>query len=132
MPTGLLVTVPAPAPLSAMFSPTVPLADNVKVAVTDCALLRLTVQAPVPEHAPDHPENVLPDAGVAVSITVVPLLKLALQVCPQLIPAGELVTVPVPDPARATLSCACPCGFELEETALHPQNESSPTTHRHA
>ena len=34
--------------------------------------------------------------GVAVSVTVLPLLNEALQVPPQSIPAGVLVTVPVP------------------------------------
>ena len=35
--------------------------------------------------------------GVAVSVATVPLAKDSLQSIPQLIPAGELVTVPVPD-----------------------------------
>lgn len=55
-------------------------------------------------HAPDHPSKVLPDAAVAVSTTAVPLEKLAVQVPGQLIPAGLLVTVPVPEPALFTES----------------------------
>jgi hypothetical protein len=47
--------------------------------------------------------NLDPVAGVAVNCTTVPLEKFALQVCPQLMPEGELVTVPVPVPARATV-----------------------------
>ena len=57
----------------------------------------------VPPQAPDHPTNVEPAAGVAVKVTLEPLLKLALHVVPQLIPAGLLVTVPLPVPARVTL-----------------------------
>ena len=42
------------------------------------------------------------DAGVAVSVTDVPLSKFAVQVAPQLMPAGELETVPEPAPAVLT------------------------------
>src|SRR6266545_1873158 len=55
-----------------------------------------TTQAPVPLHPPVHPANVEPPAGVAVRVTEVPLAKSASQVLPQLIPAGLLVTVPLP------------------------------------
>jgi len=57
----------------------------------------------VPEHSPpDHPVNVEPDAGVAVSTTWVPSSNWAVHVLPQLIPLGELVTVPEPDPLSVT------------------------------
>jgi hypothetical protein len=49
-----------------------------------------------PEHAPDHPAKELPDAGAAVSVIEVPTLKVAVQVEPQLMPSGLLVTVPLP------------------------------------
>src|SRR5207247_1969528 len=45
-----------------------------------------------------------PATGLAVSVTAVPLVKLAEQVAPQVIPAGELVTVPLPVPALLTVS----------------------------
>jgi len=48
--------------------------------------------------------KVEPAAGAAVRVTVVPLVKLAEQVAPQLMPAGALVTVPVPVPALETVS----------------------------
>jgi len=57
-----------------------------------------------PAHAPDHPANVDPAVAVAVSVTDVPLGKLAEHVEPQLIPEGLLVTVPVPVPASVTAS----------------------------
>src|SRR5205823_174329 len=52
--------------------------------------------APVPPHAPPQPPKLWPLAGVAVRLTCVPPAKLALHVAGQLMPAGELVTVPLP------------------------------------
>ena len=52
---------------------------------------------------PDHPAKVEPEAGVAVRATAVPPLKAAEQALPQLIPAGLLVTVPLPVPALANV-----------------------------
>ena len=64
----------------------------------------LTTQLPVPEQAPLQPLKLLFDVGVAVNVTLVPLAKLALQVAPQSMPAGLLLTVPEPAPALATVS----------------------------
>ena len=75
-----------------------------KVAVTDLAALIVTEHVPVPVQAPLHPANVEPDAGEAVSVTAVPLLKFALHVLGQLIPLGLLVTFPLPVPARVTVN----------------------------
>jgi hypothetical protein len=44
-----------------------------KVAVTDCAALIVTVQVPVPAQAPPQPPKVEPLAGVAVKVIGVPL-----------------------------------------------------------
>jgi hypothetical protein len=97
IPAGLEVTAPVP--------PTVTCSESVgtmvaKVAPTLWAAVKLIVQLiALPEQAPVHPENVFPDAGVAVKVTVVPALNDWLQpVEPplQLIPAGLEVTVPEP------------------------------------
>ncbi|MDH3461251.1 MAG: hypothetical protein OEM00_09825 [Burkholderiaceae bacterium] len=58
----------------------------------------LTVQAPEPVHAPLQPSKREPIAGVAVSVTDVPLLMAALQLVVQLSPAGVDVTLPLPLP----------------------------------
>jgi hypothetical protein len=82
----------------------------------------LTTQAPVPLQAPLQPEKVLSASGVAVKFTLVPLLKLALHVAPQLMPAGVLVTVPLP--VLVTLSptkgCICVTEADAAEGALVP------------
>src|SRR5438552_1416454 len=102
IPAGELVTVPLPVPAGVTVRVKV---WSAKVAVTVVAALRVTVQVPVPEHPPPlQPLKVEPAAGLAVSVTAVPLVKLAEQVAPQVIPAGELVTVPLPVPALLTVS----------------------------
>lgn len=51
----------------------------------------------------DQLPKVDPVLGVAVNVTGVPLVKLALHTVGQLIPPGALLTVPLPPPARATV-----------------------------
>ena len=101
MPAGLLVIVPLPVPLLLVVSAKL---CRLNVAVTDWAEVIETTQEPVPVHAPLQPANVEPAAAVAVSVTEVPLLKVAEQVAPQLMPAGELVTLPLPVPAFASVN----------------------------
>ena len=86
MPGGGLVTTPVPVP--ARLTVTVRFDEiTVNDAVTDVLLVRFTVQVLVPlQPPPDHPANVDPDAGVAVSVTEVPLANNALHVELQLIP----------------------------------------------
>ena len=97
MPAGALETVPVPAPAFVTVSVK---GCRVNVAVTDVAALIVTVQVPVPVQPPPlQPVNVEPAAGVAVRVTAVPLAKAAEQVAPQEMPAGALVTVPLPAPA---------------------------------
>ena len=99
MPAGLLVTVPVPVPLLVTVSVT---GSRLKVAVTEVAALTVTAQVPVPEQAPLQPAKEEPAAGVAVRVTVVPAVTDSEQVAPQLMPAGLLVTVPVPVPLLVT------------------------------
>jgi hypothetical protein len=68
----------------------------VKFAVTLRAAVMVTLQLPVPVHAPLQPVKVDPTAAVGVRTTFVPLLKVALHVDPQLIPLGVDVTEPLP------------------------------------
>ena len=83
---------------------------GLKVAVQ--AVLAVNVTTPLAH--PVQPPNVEPLPGVAVKVTVVPLLYEAEQVPLQLlIPVGLLVTVPLPVPyvitvfTTATLSVNC-------------------------
>src|SRR5438477_7941543 len=78
------------------------LSMTVKVADTVCAEFMVTTQAAVPEHAPPHPANVELAAEVAVIVTMVPGLRLAEQVLPQLMDASLLLTVPLPVPCLLT------------------------------
>jgi hypothetical protein len=68
----------------------------VNAADTLSAALIVTEQLPVPVQAPLQPIKLMPWAGVAVSVTSAPLLKLALHVEGQLMPEGLLVTDPLP------------------------------------
>ena len=92
IPAGLLVTVPVPGPTADTV--TVPGAE--KVAPTVVSAFSTTVHFPAPEQAPLHPENGSPAAGVAVRVTAEPAAKRALQVVPQFMPAGVLLTIPDP------------------------------------
>lgn len=74
------------------------------LAVTDLAALMVTEHVPVPLQAPLQPANVEPAPAVAVSITLVPFLKFAEHVPGQSIPAGLLVTVPLPVPDKLTVN----------------------------
>ena len=57
----------------------------------------------LPVKSPLQPAKVEPVASVAVKVTVVPLAYEAEQVLPQLIPAGLLLTVPLPVPVLFTV-----------------------------
>jgi hypothetical protein len=64
----------------------------------------------VPVHAPFQPVKPEPAVGVAVRVTLVPGIRESEQAIPQLMPAGELVTVPNPEPPFLTESVR---GFAL-------------------
>jgi len=85
-----------------------------KVAVIVVSAFNTTVHVfPETELQPeDQLPNVELPVGVAVSVTEVPLAKLALHADGQLMPAGELLTVPVPAPAKVTVSIGEPPGPE--------------------
>ena len=73
------------------------------VAVTLVFAVTVMLHVLVPLHAPDHPPNCELVPALAVSVTAVPLGNVPLHVCPQLIPAGLLVTLPLPPPAFVTV-----------------------------
>jgi hypothetical protein len=68
-------------------------------------MLLVTVTLPSVQSAlPVQPAKLEPEAGLAVNVTTAPLLRVVVQVLPQLIVPGLLVTVPLPVPARVTVS----------------------------
>jgi len=72
IPAGVLATVPLPVP--AVLTVRVKLVLWSKVAVTAVSLVKVTVQAPVPEHPPPlQPVKMNWPFGVAVRVTAVPL-----------------------------------------------------------
>src|SRR2546429_8231109 len=71
---------------------------STKRAVTVRSAVIFTRQPSLPEQAPDQPANPEPRAGLARSVTNLPLAKLWEQLPPQLMPAGGLATQPRPEP----------------------------------
>jgi len=114
MPAGALVTVPVPVPASVIVRAT---AAALNVAVTAFAAVIVTTHDVVPVHAPLQPANVEPADGVAVSDTCVPVAKFATHALGQLMPAGLLVTVPVPVPASVTVRAAVVDALNVAVTA---------------
>jgi hypothetical protein len=101
IPVGLLLTVPDPVPAKVTERAKV-VTVVLNVAVTDLAALMVTLQVPVPLHAPVQPAKVDPAVAFAVRVTTVPLAKFALQVVGQVMPLGLLLTLPLPLPAKVT------------------------------
>ena len=71
IPVGEEVSVPLPLPAFVTVRPKV---LRSKVADTDWATSIVTVQVPVPVHAPLQPAKTESAAGVAVRVTKVPLV----------------------------------------------------------
>ena len=118
IPAGALVSVPVPPPEMVTVSPIV--VEDANVAVTVVALVGATVHAPVPEQPPpDQPANTEPAAGVAVRTIELPDGNVAEHVVPHEMPAGALVTLPLPSPARTTVS-ATGAGANVAPTVIAP------------
>src|SRR6185369_2933089 len=101
--------------------PLPPVGLRLKLAVTVSAALIVTWQAPVPvQPAPFQPAKSESEDGVAVRVTEVPSANSAEQVEPQSIPAGALVTAPVPLPVRATVSVCIATGAAVVKLAMEP------------
>ncbi len=80
---------------------------RLNVAVTCWLVFIVNAQVGLlPLHPPVHPAKDEFAPAVSVSVTWVPLVKLALQVGAQLIPEGLLAMVPVPFPAGLTVNTA--------------------------
>ena len=75
-----------------------------KVAVTALAPVIVSEQLLAPPHAPDQPSKVEPVSAAAVSVTCVFRARPSVQARPQSMPAGALVTFPLPVPVRETVS----------------------------
>lgn len=104
IPAGVEVIVPRPLPLLTTVSENPRLGTSLKVAVTVRASVIVTVQLAVPLQAPLQPLKLDALSGTAVSVTLLPEAKFCAQSLPQLMPAGEELTVPVPLPLLLTES----------------------------
>jgi len=73
IPAGALTIVPRLRPETLTDRLTMVTGFGANVAVTLFEALNVTVQLPVPLHAPDQPEKIELASGVAVSVIAVPL-----------------------------------------------------------
>jgi hypothetical protein len=117
MPPGTLETTPVPAPVLVTVNRREDGTIDVglKLAATDRFPPIRTRQGPVPEHAPLQPSNFDFASGVGVSTTRAFRRKVAVHWEPQSMPAGVLVTFPLPlppfpivsgyGPAKVALTC---------------------------
>ena len=99
-PAGALATVPPPEPASVADTGYV---MRTKLAVADVEADSVSEQAG-PLHAPLQPVNADTASGVAVSTTGVPASYVAEHVPGHEMPAGALVTAPLPVPVSDTVS----------------------------
>ena len=103
-PVGELVTVPDPPPDLTTVMVFCGAGENVAVVFT-ADVPTVIEHVPVPEQAPVHPAKIDDgEEGVAVSVTAVPVFRVALHVPGQLMPPTLLVTDPDPVPATVTLT----------------------------
>jgi hypothetical protein len=115
-------TVPRPATFSVSISVCPDGVAETKVAVTFRAALIVTAHVfASPEQAPPQPSNVQPDEGVAVSVTFVFTVRLAVQTdapAPQLIPPPVTVPVPVTLTVSGTVELPPPEKLAVTDLAL--------------
>ena len=117
-----------PGLLASMSSgPLVPGTENVAPTLW-FADITTTQVAAAPEQAPLQPEKTLPAAAAAVRVTEALVVNVAEQVAPQLMPAGLLVTVPAPVPAKLTVSNEVGLAT-VEKVAVALFDASISTTH---
>src|SRR5579872_1983956 len=92
------------------------------VATTPCVDDIVTVQGPVPLHAPLQPAKRDDESGAAVSVTTVPVSYDDVHVpkprTVQAMPAGALVTKPPPLPVVKTVSGNCWMNVAVTDCAL--------------
>src|SRR5262245_53119063 len=98
MPAGVLFTLPPPVPVLLTVSAT----DESNAAVTTAAPFIVTVQGPVPAHAPPQPAKREPAPGAALRDTTQPLAYFSEQLLPHVMPDGALSTRPLPAPIFTT------------------------------
>jgi hypothetical protein len=125
-PVGFDATVPAPAVMPRLEVTVRVWGASAKVAVTLRAALIVTVQVPVPVHAPLQPVKDEPAAGVAVSVTAALKAKLVEQVAVavpavagvlQVRPVGEEATEPdAVAPRLVVTDSACCAGLKVAVT----------------
>jgi hypothetical protein len=122
IPGGVLVTVPRPLVVTTSGNAEGP-STNRAVTTRGAPIVNAQVLA-VPVQDPVHPANTHPAAGAAVSVTMLPLRKPAVQVTPHVIPAGALVTAPLPSTETAS-------GWDVAppNEAVTPRSPSTLTTH---
>jgi hypothetical protein len=105
-----------------------------KSAVTEVELVNVMLQEEVPEQAPDQPEKAVVGVGVSLRVILVFSGKLAEHVVGQLIPAGVLVTVPLPEAETVNVTIfgaelgggVCPMVTLLPPP--HPERKRKPKT----
>jgi hypothetical protein len=113
IPPTVLVTEPVPVPATVTSTAN---AFGMKLALTASAALSVTVQPPVPEHAPPHPANTELESAAGVSVTGVLSENSAVQVAPHVIPPGALETEPPPAPVRLTDKAYLAAGVKVAVT----------------
>jgi len=116
MPAGLLVTVPLPVP--ALATPRVKVEAGCRLTVAVqlgfAAIVTITAAVVAAQPVPAQAAKTEPNAGAAVNVVAVPLLKVPVQLVVQLMPAGELVMVPPPVPALVAVRLKVTTGDKLK------------------